>query len=309
MQPSPAFEDLYLDSAWVTIGSFDGVHRGHQQIIRKLVSEAHSSGAPAVVVTFFPHPAVVLRGLQGPFFLTTPDERAALLEKLGIDYVVTLPFDKQMAMQTAEEFMTAIKTHLGLKKLVVGYNFALGRGRQGDISTLTALGEKMGYSVEVMSPVEIDGEVISSSRIRALLNQGDVSSAADLLGRPYKVAGEVTHGDGRGHGLGIPTANLSVWPERLVPAVGVYATWASYRGKRYASVTNIGIRPTFENDPVLPRIETHLLDFDRDLYGQPLELEFVQHLRREQRFPSIQILLDQIHQDILQAREVLIDAP
>lgn len=309
MQPAPSFEDLYLDSAWVTIGSFDGVHRGHQQIIRKLVTEAHASGAPAVVVTFFPHPAVVLRGLQGPFFLTTPDERAALLEKLGIDYVVTLPFDKQMANLTAEEFMTAIKTHLGLKKLVVGYNFALGRGRQGDISMLTALGEKMGYLVEVISPVEIDGEVISSSRIRSLLNQGDVSAAADLLGRPFKVVGEVTHGDGRGHGLGIPTANLSVWPERLVPAVGVYATWATYRGKRYPSVTNIGIRPTFENDPVLPRIETHLLDFDRDLYGQPLELDFVQHLRREQRFPSIQILLDQIHQDILQAREVLIDAP
>lgn len=300
-----SLEDLYLDASWATIGSFDGVHRGHQEIIHKLVQEAHQAQGQAVVVTFFPHPAVVLRGLQGPFYLTTPDERAALLEQLGIDAVVTLHFDKQLAAQTAEEFMQNLSTHLGLKKLLVGHNFGLGRGRQGDVPTLTRLGEQMGYQVEEISPIRNGEEAISSSRVRALLSKGDVQSAAELLGRPYKVTGEVNHGDGRGHGLGIPTANLAVWNERIIPAVGVYATWAWVEGQRQLSVTNIGVRPTFESEPVYARIETHLLDFDHDLYGQTMDLEFVQFLRREQRFSSIQALLDQIHQDISRTREVL----
>lgn len=298
-------EDLYLESAWATIGSFDGVHRGHQAIIKKLVEGAHKAGSPAVVVTFFPHPAVVLRGLQGPFFLTTPDERAALMEGLGVDFVITMQFDRQLAAMSAEDFMRMLVGHLGLKRLLAGYNFALGRGRQGDISTLTSLGEQMGYQVEVIEPIDIDGEMVSSTRIRNLLMQGEVAAANKLLGRAYSISGEIVHGDGRGHGLGIPTANLSVWPERVLPMVGVYATWAVVGGERKMAVTNIGVRPTFENEPVLPRVETHVLDYDRDLYGQTVALEFIKHLRHEQRFPNVQALLDQIHQDVQQAREVL----
>lgn len=305
MQHFTALDDLYLDHAWATIGSFDGVHRGHQAVIRRLVDGAHQDGVPAVVITFFPHPSVVLRGSNGPFFLTTPEERAALLDALGVDVVVTLRFDRQMATLTAEEFMRWLSAHLGLQRLFVGYDFALGRGREGNTTRLRELGEQLGYTLELTEPYEIGGEPVSSSRIRALLSRGNVSEVTDLLGRPYALSGDIVRGDGRGHGLGIPTANLSVWQERIVPAVGVYATWAMIDGERHAAVTNIGVRPTFENEPVFARIETHLLDFDRDLYGQKLQLEFIEYLRREQRFPSIQALLDQIHQDIARTREVL----
>lgn len=305
MQHLTSLDDLYLDQAWATIGSFDGVHRGHQAVIRRLVDGAHQAGIPAVVITFFPHPSVVLRGTNGPFFLTTPEERAALLDELGVDVIVTLRFDRQMAALTAEEFMRWLSAHLGLRRLFVGYDFALGRGREGNADRLRALGEQLGYTLELTEPYEIGGEPVSSSRIRALLNRGSVSEVGELLGRPYALNGEIVRGDGRGHGLGIPTANLSVWQERVIPAVGVYATWAMIDGVRHAAVTNIGVRPTFENEPVFARIETHLLDFDRDLYGQKMQLEFIEYLRREQRFPSIQALLDQIHQDIARTREVL----
>jgi len=305
MRHLTTLDGLSLPAAWATIGSFDGVHRGHQAVIENLVQGAHQSGVPAVVITFFPHPSVVLRGPQGPFFLTTPEERAELLDGLGVDVVVTLHFDRQMAALSAEEFMRMITSHLGLRRLLVGYNFALGRGREGNVDRLRELGEQMGYTLELTRPFEMGGEVVSSSRIRALLNRGNVVEAAQLLGRPYTLSGEVVHGDGRGHGLGIPTANLSVWQERIIPAVGVYATWALIDGVRHPAVTNIGVRPTFENEPVFARVETHLLEYDRDLYGQKMQLQFMQYLRREQRFPSIQALLDQIHQDIDQTREVL----
>lgn len=308
MQHLTSLEHLHLDHTWATIGSFDGVHRGHQVIISKLVAGAHQSGAQAAVVTFFPHPAVVLRGSQGPFFLTTPEERAQLLEELGVDVVVTLHFDRQMAALTAEEFMRNISDHLGLRRLFVGYDFALGRGREGNVDRLRQLGEQMGYTLEANESFEIGGEPVSSSRIRGLLTRGAVDEAALLLGRPYSLSGEVIHGDGRGRTLGIPTANISVWQERIIPAVGVYATWAIVDGERLASVTNIGVRPTFENQPVFARVEAHLLDADLDLYEKKVKLEFIQYLRREQRFPSIQELLDQIHRDIQQSREVLAHA-
>lgn len=308
MQHLNSLDHLRLDHTWATIGSFDGVHRGHQAIIHNMVAGAHQAGAKAVVVTFFPHPAVVLRGPQGPFFLTTPDERAKLLEELGVDVVVTLHFDRQMAALSAEEFMRKIHDHLGLRRLFVGFDFALGRGREGNVERLRQLGEQMGYTLEVTQSIEIGGETVSSSRIRALLTHGSVDEAATLLGRPYSLTGEVIHGDGRGRSLGIPTANISVWQERIIPAVGVYATWAVVDGERLPSVTNIGVRPTFENQPVFARVETHLMDFDRDLYGKSVKLEFIQYLRREQRFPSVEHLLEQIHQDIQQSREVLAHA-
>ncbi len=308
MEQYTSFEDVYLDSSWVTIGSFDGVHRGHQAIIHRLVDGAHKAGAQAVVVTFSPHPAVVLRGLKGPFFLTDPDERIELLAGLGVDALVTLTFDRKLASRSAADFVRDLCTHLGLRRLLVGYDFALGKGREGDVPTLTRLGEEMGYRVEVTQPVTDGDDVISSSRIRALLSAGDVATAGRYLGRPYSLTGIVVHGDGRGHGLGIPTANLETWPERIVPAVGVYATLTYVRGRPLQSVTNIGVRPTFEDQPASARVETHLLDFHQDLYGQKIRMEFIQFLRREQRFSSIEALLDQIHQDIQHAREALPNA-
>lgn len=291
----------------MTIGSFDGVHLGHQAIIRQLVSGAHQGGLPAVAITFFPHPSKVLRGNGSPFYLTTPEERAELLAGLGADLAITLLFDKELASFSADQFMGLLAEHLGLKRLLVGHDFALGRGREGNYEVLERLGLKYQYQLEGLSPLMVGGELVSSSRIRELVSQGNVAQAAQYLGRRYAVEGKVVPGDGRGRTIGIPTANLDVWHERLLPGNGVYATLAWVNGTAHPSVTNIGVRPTFENQAPQPQVETHLLDFHQDLYGTTLRLEFVQYLRPEQRFPSVPALIEQIHADIHQAREVLPD--
>lgn len=305
MQHHLSLADLSLDGAWVTIGSFDGVHRGHQVILNQMVHGAHAAGRPAVVVTFFPHPVVVLKGIQGPIYLTSDEERTRLLADLGVDHVVTLAFDQELASQTAGQFMQNLADHLHLSRLIVGYDFALGHGRQGNIPTLRQLGADLGYEVEVIAPSEINGGAVSSTRIRQLISQGQVVEATQLLGRWYRLSGKVVHGDGRGRSIGIPTANLSVWSERVIPATGVYATLASIHGHSIPSVTNIGLRPTFEANAALPRIEAFLIDYDEDLYGMNLQLDFIKFLRPEQRFSSPNALIEQIHQDILNAREVL----
>lgn len=331
MRHFQTIEGVELTNAWVTIGAFDGVHRGHQAILTPLAQEAHAAGSPAVVVTFFPHPAVVLRGAQTSHYITTPEERAALLGALGIDVVITLPFTREMAALSAQEFMLLLKQHLALRQLWVGYDFALGRNRQGDIPTLRRLGEELGYSVRVVSEISQGGAAVSSSQVRSLLREGSVAQAARLLGRPYHMTGEVVHGDARGRQLGIPTANLQPWEGKILPAKGVYATWAwvaegadgragqdeavflpgnaGANRRRVAAVTNIGLRPTFPGQPDAPRIEAHLLAFNRDLYGQPLTLEFIEYLRPEQRFPSIDALLAQIETDKERAKEVFRYAP
>lgn len=305
MQYHTALDGLKLKSAWTTIGSFDGVHRGHQVILNHLVKGAHAAGLPTVVVTFYPHPAVVLRDLQGPYYLTSPDERAAILADLGIDHVITLPFNQQVAGVTAEDFMALLSDHLGLTRLVVGNNFALGRGRSGDIHTLRHLGEGLGYEVEVIPPALVNDLMISSTRIRDLVSQGKVGDAAALLGRWYRVSGKVVHGDGRGRLIGIPTANVAFWPEQIVPERGVYACLAWIHNKPVPAVTNIGLRPTFEVNNSISRIEAHLLDFNEDLYDMELQLDFIKYLRPEKRFPSADALIEQIHFDIQNAREVL----
>jgi riboflavin kinase / FMN adenylyltransferase len=308
MQHLYSLENLHLKSTWVTIGAFDGVHLGHQALIRPLVEAAHQAGREVVVLTFFPHPVVVLRGLQGPFYLNSPEERAELLGELGVDYVITLNFTRQVAALSAREFIQLIAAQLGLECLWIGYDFALGRNRQGDIPTLKKLGQEFDYKVEVVTKVDLNGEVVSSSRIRSLLVQGDVSQAARLMGHGYSFSGRVIHGDGRGKGLGIPTANLDYSPERILPAFGIYATWTWVDGVRYPSVTNVGIRPTFKNINNNVQIEAYLMDFDRDIYDTTIRLEFVEYLRQEERFENIQALVDQMHKDIQKAREILPNA-
>jgi riboflavin kinase / FMN adenylyltransferase len=309
MQHLRSLEHVHLDSAWITIGSFDGVHRGHQALIKRLVAEAHRAGHLAVVVTFFPHPAVVLRNISTPYYLTTPEEQADLLAALGVDYLVTLTFDRALAGVSATDFVQMLSTHLGLRQLWVGSDFALGRNREGDVPRLRQIGESLGFDVHIMEPEMEEGEIISSSLVRAALKAGRVKEAARLLGRNYSVTGIVIHGDGRGHQLGIPTANLSIWSQRLLPAFGIYATWVWAGGQRLPSVSNVGIRPMFENSDITPRVEAHLLDFDQDLYGQELTLEFVDYHRGEQKFSSIEAMLEQIKYDILWAREVLNNDP
>lgn len=305
MQHYWSLDDVHLQDSWVTIGSFDGVHRGHQAIVHTLTAGAHAAGAPAVVLTFHPHPAVVLGGRQGPFYLTTPEERAAILGELGVDVVVSFPFNREVAQMTAREFMSLLSKHLKLSELWVGYDFALGRGREGTVPVLRQIGEELGYRVEQIAPIEIDGQIISSSQIRSALMEGEVEKAAQMLGRPYRIGGPVVTGDSRGRTIGIPTANLEVPNERVLPKAGVYACQAFHNGRTYQAVTNVGFRPTFENQPPTPRVEAHLLDFDQDLYGQNLDLTFNARLRDEQRFPGVEALVRQIHEDIERARTIL----
>jgi len=300
-----SLEGLQLQDSWLTIGTFDGVHRGHQEIVRKLAAGAHSTESQAAVLTFFPHPALVLGKRRDPFYLTTPDERAVLLGELGADIVITFPFNLQTASTSAYDFMALLKQHLGLHHLIVGYDFALGKDRQGDVPTLQKIGVELGYTVEAMPPFKIEGEAVSSSRIRSALAAGDMELAALLLGRPFQVSGKVVTGDGRGRTIGIPTANLSLWAERAIPRAGVYVCQAVVNGKVWGAVTNVGFRPTFESQPVPPRVETHLLDFITEIYGQEISLNFLSRLRDEQRFPNVEALAAQIQRDIAQARQFL----
>jgi riboflavin kinase/FMN adenylyltransferase len=300
-----SLENVQLQNVWLTIGQFDGVHRGHQEIIRNLTEGAHAVQSPAVVITFFPHPAVVLGKRIKPAYLTTPEERAILLGELGVDVVITHPFDSLVAATSAQDFMTNLNATLDIDRLMVGHDFALGRDRAGDLNALIEMGKQFGYTVNAISAVEIEAEVISSSMIRKSLFAGQVERAAQFLGRAYRINGEVIPGDGRGSTIGIPTANLNVWKDRAIPAAGVYVCRAHVKGRELGAVTNIGIRPTFEPQSDLTWVETHLLDFNENIYGQGIQLDFIARLRDEQRFPDIQSLVGQIHKDIAMTRNIL----
>ncbi len=306
MQHYYSIHELHIPNSWATIGSFDGVHIGHQAIIRRLVAGAGKAGLPSAVVTFHPHPAVILGKINQASYLTSPEERADLLGELCVDVVLTLPFTRQLADLSAEEFMRLLCAHLGIRHLCVGYDFALGRGREGNVPRLRDLGRQLGYDLVVIDPVvNGSGAPVSSSLIRRLISEGQMLQAASLLGRTYRIAGVVVRGDGRGKKLGFPTANLKVWPERLMPANGIYATWTWIDGVRHESVSSLGVRPTFENQSPIPVLEVYIMDWSKDIYGKEIEVEFVQFLRPEVRFPSAEALIVQIQADIRAAREEL----
>jgi riboflavin kinase/FMN adenylyltransferase len=300
-----SIEDIHLERAWLTIGSFDGIHKGHQSIIRDLTAGAQTNNAPAVVITFHPHPVAVLRGQNFPFYLSSPKEKAEVIEKLSVDVLITHPFNRDIANKTAHQFIAELNEHLNIQHLQIGYDFSMGKNRKGDYASLKNIGEELGFTVEQSPPIKAQNEVISSSRIRFLLGVGQVREAAALLGRNYSIEGIVEVGDRRGHDLGFPTANLLVWAEKLIPTAGVYACFAQVMGKTWGAVTNIGVRPTFEHTPVPPRVEAHLLDFNEDIYGENIQLEFISRLRDERRFPSIDLLVSQIQKDSAKARKIL----
>lgn len=300
-----SLEDVHLQDTWLTIGTFDGVHQGHQEIVQKLAEGAHQSGAQAVVLTFYPHPAIVLGKRRDPFYLTTPDERAALLGRFGADIVITYPFTPDLSTTSAHDFVSLLKSHIGMRHLIVGPEFALGRDRGGNVSTLKELGQEFDYTLNTLSPVEIDGEVVSSSRIRAALSSGDLELVNRLLGRPYFITGQVVPGDGRGKTIGVPTANLSFWLERALPKSGVYVSQSTINGHTFGSVTNVGVRPTFKTPIEQLQVETHLFNFEDQIYGQEIKLNFISYLRDEQRFPNIDALVDQINLDVSEAKRVL----
>ncbi len=291
----------------LSIGNFDGVHRGHQALIRRLVSAARAEGRLAGVITFDPHPARVLRPDTAFAYLTTVEERVALLRELELDFLVIYPFTQETAQKSAAAFMGELVERLGVRRLWVGPDFALGHNREGNVPTLRRLGQDMGFTVEVIEPVQIEGLEVRSGNIRRALSEGKVALAGQMLGRPYWLTGEVVRGAGRGRQIGMPTANLAVPAERIIPAYGVYATWCWVGDERLPAATNIGVRPTFDNG--MPTVETHILDFAGDLYGQSLRLEFVLRLRPERRFSGVDALLAQIRRDLTNAQRALAPKP
>lgn len=296
--------DVRLEKpSMVTIGVFDGVHRGHQYLIRRLVETARSRDQLAVAITFYPHPDVVLRGITGRYYLTTPDERAHILTDLGIDAVITLPFNDDLRHIRAATFVDQMNTYLRLETLWVGSDFALGYQREGNVAFLRQQGEEKQFGVEVIDLLLSEGGAISSTAIRDTLSAGDVEQARDLLGRAYAVSGEVIHGEARGRKIGFPTANIAVPESLVIPANGVYAGWGILGDERFMAVTNIGMRPTFDGQSVT--VEAHLLDFDRDIYGQNLTFTFETRLRSEMKFSGIDALIAQIADDSAAGRAYL----
>lgn len=287
----------------VTVGMFDGVHRGHQELMQRLVAAARASGYLAVVLTFYPHPDVVIHGITGRYYLTTPERRAYLLGELGIDVVVTHPFDEQVRQLRAADFVNLMQTHLQLAALWASPEFALGYKREGNIDFLRQQGQQKGFDVQTIELLTNSGQVINSGSIRDALENGELARANDLLGRSYAVGGEIVHGQQRGRQLGFPTANIAVWEAQLLPPRGVYACRAHLGDESFMAVTNVGQRPTFNGDSVT--VEAHLLDFDRDIYGEHMMVEFVQHMRGEMKFASVDALVAQVNRDIEAGRRIL----
>ena len=294
--------DLDKDTI-LTIGAFDGVHRGHQYLIGQLLQRARQTHRLAGLITFHPHPGAVLSPRNPTRYLTTPGEKAALLERLGLDILAILPFNKEMAQTSAQRFVEMVSRQLRMTELWVGKDFALGYGREGTPDVLRALGQEMGFSIETITPLIWKGEIISSTRIRSLLFRGQVRKAAELLGRYPSLAGEVVRGAQRGRCLGFPTANLEVRAERAIPANGIYAVYTVLGKERYQGVANVGVRPSFDNGE--RTVEIYILDFEANIYGYDLVVEFVQRLRPEKRFTDIKDLTTQIEKDIVQARRIL----
>lgn len=287
----------------VTIGVFDGVHRGHQHLIKRLVDEAHAAGRAAVVLTFFPHPDIVLRGLTGRYYLTSPEQRAALLLKLGVDCVVTHPFNDEVRHMRAAAFVDELVEHLKMTSLWVGSDFALGYKREGNVDFLREQGLQKGFDVQAIDLLLAQGAAVSSTTIRQALLDGDMEKASAGLGRAYALAGEVVHGEKRGRKIGFPTANIDVWQEQVIPRNGVYAGWADLGGERFMAMTNVGVRPHFDGSHVT--VEAYLLDFDRDIYGRHLNVTFDKYLRPEGKFATLQELIDQINADVRAGRDWL----
>ena len=299
-----SLNEVTLASSWLTVGVFDGVHRGHQEILKKLAAGAHANGLPAVVLTFDPHPAKIF-GRGDIKLLTLPGERARLLGDHGVDVVITHPFDISLADVTAFDFMKRLKTQLGLEHLILGYDSALGRNREGNAARLTAIGSELGYSVETVSALDGEGGVISSTEIRKLVTEGRVDEATQLMGHPFTLQGLVSHGDRRGRAIGFPTANLEYAREKVMPAGGIYACWAYLGNERHMAAVNLGTNPTFTPEKTTLNVEAYLLDFNGEIYGEAMRLEFISRLRAELKFDSAEVLIEQIRRDVEQTRTIL----
>ena len=287
----------------LTIGVFDGVHRGHRHLLTQLKTEAMKRKALAGIVTFRNHPRVLLQPELTVSYLTSLEERIGLLRETGVDLVVPITFDLELSHLRAWEFINLLQERLFMKGLVIGPGFAMGHHREGDAKTLTTLGQEMGFSVHVVEALALDDMVMSSTAIRDSLRRGDVVLAATMLGRNFSVTGTVYRGEERGKGLGFPTANLDIPEGMATPGDGVYTTWAYLGHDRFMSATNVGVRPTFGSNE--RTVEAFILDFQGDLYGKEIRLEFCHRLRDEIRFDTVEALQSQMARDVEQTRTLL----
>lgn len=288
----------------LTIGVLDGVHRGHQMLLSRLREEARKRALAPGVVTLHPHPITVLRPDIRPSYLTSLEDRMELMRDMGADWVIPLTFTSEVSEISAEELAEEFYRTLRMRLMVLGPDAAFGRGAPKDTpGRMRKLGAELGFDVVQIEPLMHDSERYSSTSVRKALAAGDMERVRDLLGRHYRLSGPVVHGFERGRTIGFPTANISVAADRALPALGVYATRAHVAGRLLGAATNIGRRPTFEAGHI--SIETHLLDFEGDIYGERMDIELVQRIRAEQPFESAQELTEQIHRDVLAVRESL----
>jgi riboflavin kinase/FMN adenylyltransferase len=283
--------------AAITVGTFDGVHRGHRSVLQTLCDVAREEGLLSVLVTFDPHPLKIVRPEAAPRVLTTPNEKKEILTLSGLDYAVFLSFTRSLSLYLPEEFVRdVLLARFRLRHIVGGYDHGFGRDRSGDVETMLRIGAQLGFAVEVAPPVLMNDDAISSSRIRTALQQGEVERAARGLGRPYSLSGVVVHGEGRGRTLGFATANVNLGHgDKLLPREGIYAVRAGFRMYQGAGLLHLGPRPTFRGSP--PSIELHLLDFDGDLYGELVRVEFLTRLRDVLPFASAAELVEQMRRD------------
>lgn len=291
-----------VEGTVVTVGTFDGVHRGHRAVLREIEERARSRELRSVLVTFDRHPLTVVRPEEAPPLLTTPDEKKEILAQSGLDYVAFLPFTRSLSLYEPEEFVERVLVdRFRVRELVVGYDHGFGRSRSGDAATLRTMGRALGFQVDVVPEVTAEGDSVSSTQIRRALEDGDVEEAARGLGRPYSIQGPVVHGQGRGKDLGFPTANLQP-PEggKLLPAAGIYAVRASLHSEIREGLLHLGPRPTFAGSP--PSLELYLLDFDRDIYGERVRVDFLTRLREILPFGSAAELVAQMREDREDAR-------
>lgn len=294
-----------LEGIVLTLGNFDGVHIGHREILRRAVERAKEYRTRSMVFTFRPHPLKVVAPEKRLYLLTTEEEKKELIEAQGIDLLCFAHFTEEFAQKHPEEFIKeTILGSIGPRSIIVGYDYAFGRGRMGGVQLLKRIGEEAGFEVEVVPPFKMEGEIVSSSLIRECILRGDVKKASRLLGRYYSIRGRVVKGAGRGKTLGFPTANVLPSKE-LLPARGVYATYVSMGDRLYKGVTNIGYGPTFNAPSAGPVVEVYIMDMEGDLYGREIGISFVERLRDERAFESPSHLVRQIKEDISKAKGVL----
>lgn len=292
-----------LEKPVVTLGNFDGVHRGHREIFRRVIEKARETGGTSVVVTFRPHPLKVIPNLRNVLLITTYEERARLIAGCGIDLLVEIPFDRTVAELSPREFIHRIlMERIGVASLYVGYDYAFGHNREGRVPMLVAAGREHGFSVQVLEPINNGMEIYSSSAIRRLVQIGEVAPVVELLGRHFSLSGTVVKGYGRGASLGFPTANVSTGKE-LLPPDGVYAVKVDLEGSVFDGACNIGRNPTYGNRE--SSIEVHLFDFDGSIYGKEMEIFFIERIRGERKFTGPETLRQAIAYDVRRCREIL----